>query len=323
MKHTHPKPKTPKTPKTRKPALPRSEWDFAKVPRAMAGVVCMREYATECLRALKDDRLTGWLEPMAESIADALQEHSEAANAPAMIEAVRAGLRQRRAIADKPPCFGAPLVELPAALPAKMAYSHRDVPAGAQLVQFAVNWRAGNNEIKRAFGEWIKEQNKRRLEHWQWPGSLAGTLSSLLAPDAGGLPYDYVDTAAALQETLTSEAIPTDATPISGALIEALRGARGERKGRGDSKRALLTDLAIYRLHREGFTARKIAMKLGNQRLKFYDEALIARAVKRAADYLKETLLSAFVCEGHTFRLRDMVSDDPANPHWHPVFRKT
>ena len=309
-------PKTPKTPATRKPGLPRSEWDFAKVPRAAAGAVCMREYAKECLRVWNNNGFAEFLGPMATSMAEAFRVAGTAIDAAALVENVRAGLRRRRAIPDKSPTPGPALVALDVARvaweTARTGRANLHAPPGAQFAFFAINWRASNNEIKRAFGEWLKTQNRGRLRPAQWLGALEGTFSSILGTDAAGLPHDYIDAAAALQDVLDDEAIPTDGTPPQGAaLIAAQRVMRGGRKGRGDSKQALLTDLAIYRLHNAGCKGQKIARLLGSARLKFYDAPLIARAIKNAEARLKETLLSAFICEGWAFRLQDMARAHP------------
>lgn len=263
---------------------PRAEWDFSKVTRKDSAVVCMREYAKECIRAVQDGRLidavTQWAEDFSKDVMGG-------ATPKALMLTVAQGF-VKRSKATTAVTTGAPLVQV-------TATSEEAPPPGAQMAVFAINWRATNTEIKRAFGEWLKAQQKkasRQSRTWVHP------LHAGLGIVPGAPLLDYHDLGVALFDILEPD--PNDYTVMPGAtVIEAQRLLANQRKGRGDSKRALLTDLAVYRLHLAGCTPEQIAKALGGARLKFYDTALVDRAVASAEEYMARTVLHAFGCEAY------------------------
>ncbi len=264
---------------------PRAEWDFSKVTRKDSAVVCMREYAKECIRAVQDGRLidavTQWAEDFSKDVVGG-------ATPKALMLTVAEGF-VKRSKATTAATTGAPLVQV-------TATSAEVPPPGAQMAVFAINWRATNNEIKRAFGEWLKAQQKKESQQSRtWVHPLHAGLGMV----PGAPLVDYHDLGVALFDILEPPN-PDDYTVMPGAtVIEAQRLLANQRKGRGDSKRALLTDLAVYRLHLAGCTPQQIAKALGGARLKFYDVALVDRAVASAEEYMARTVLHAFGCEAY------------------------
>ncbi len=264
---------------------PRAEWDFSKVTRKDSAVVCMREYSKECLRGVDDGRLIdaiNWLsEDFSKTVAGVTAED--------LMRTVCDGLikRSKTTVAAS---IGAPLLQI-------TATSDEIPPAGAQFATFAINWRATNNEIKRAFGEWLKAQQKRTIrQHNTWNEPLHAGLGMV----PGAPLVDYHDLGVAMVDIINENTPAGDYGAMPGAaVIEAQRLLANQRKGRGDSKRALLTDLAVYRLHLAGCTPLQVAKALGGARLKFYDAALVDRAVASAEEYMARTLFHAFACEAY------------------------
>ena len=275
--------KTTRNPKRGK-LPPRAEWDFSKVTRKDSAVVCMREYAKECLRGVDDGRLIDAIDRLSDSFA----ETCPGVTADALVLTVCEGfVRRSRATTDRP-SGGAPLLQV-------TATSEEVPPAGAQFAMFAINWRATNNEIKRAFGDWLKAQQKKQMRQPKtWVEPLQAGLGMIPGEDLA----DYHDLGVALVDVLVPDV--NDFQKMDGtAVIEAQRLLANQRKGRGDSKRALLTDLGVYRLHQAGCTPAQIQKAMGTGRLKFYDVALVDRAVANAEEYLARTLLHAFGCEAY------------------------
>jgi hypothetical protein len=264
---------------------PRAEWDFSKVTRKDSAVICMREYAKECIRAVQDGRLidavTQWAEDFSKTVMGG-------ATPKALMLTVAEGF-VKRSKATTTTTTGSPLVQV-------TATSEEMPPPGAQMAMFAINWRATNNEIKRAFGQWLKaEQKKASHQARTWVHPLHAGLGMV----PGEPLVDYHDLGVALFDIL-EPLTPEDYTAMPGAaVIEAQRLLANQRRGRGDSKRALLTDLAVYRLHLAGCAPAQIAKALGGARLKFYDTALVDRAVASAEEYMARTVLHAFGCEAY------------------------
>jgi hypothetical protein len=272
---------------------PRAEWDFSKVTRKDSAVVCMREYAKECLRGVQDGRLTDGLVKCAQMFVDVVP----GVTAEKLHRAVCRGMLCR----SKAPADGAknhPALRaidptaMPPATPEKP-----EAPPGAQVVMFMVNWRATNREIKKAFTDWLNAQQKEQVRQtWTWIKPINAALGMV----EGEALLDYNDVANTIVDILD------DATPVDDhlsmpgrAVVEAQRALSNQRKGRGDSKRALLTDLAVYRLHLAGCTPVQIGKALGAGRLKFYDAALVRRAMENAEEYLARTLFHGYACEAY------------------------
>ncbi len=281
-------------PRLAKKSLPaRAEWDFSKVTRKDSAVVCMREYAKECLRGVKDGRLTDGIVKCAEMFVDTVP----GATAEKLHRAVCRGMLCRsKASADDtknhPPLRAIDPTVMPNATPNKP-----EMPPGAQVVMFMVNWRATHREIKKAFADWLNAQQKQQQHQtWTWIKPINAALGMV----EGEALLDYNDVANTIVDILDP------AVPVGGhlsmpgaAVVEAQRALSNQRKGRGDSKRALLTDLAVYRLHLAGCTPEQIGKALGAGRLKFYDAALVRRATENAEEYLARTLFYGYACEAY------------------------
>lgn len=276
---------------------PRAEWDFSKVTRKDSAVVCMREYAKQCLREVSEKRAHNYVLHLAQQYDGKLPGVTKKG----LLEAVHEGLK-RRSTAET---LGARKYPALFSLPSD---DWDEMPPTAQISIFAINWSATNNEIKKAFGQWLNKQSKRRHNEWEWMGGIGGVLLEPLGLSRNRGIYDYVAAAKVIRETFTSNALsditPDDVGPIDGAtLIKLQRGLLDRKKGRGDGKRAQLTDLAVFRLNRAGCDAAQIAAALGRSRLKFYDDALVQRARKGALGYLALTLSEAFFCEAHAIAI--------------------
>jgi hypothetical protein len=293
----------------KKPLPPRAEWDFSKVTRRASAVVCMREYAKECLRRLRSDQKFC-------DFADELgAKFAKSANMTAvdLCSAVVAGLTVRANVKDG--TTHAPIEPMRAVDPREATIS-----PGSQVAFFAIDWRGTNAEIRRAFNDWLTKQSKGHPQPWPWEGDFEGTLSSILSYERGGIPHDYVDAAEAALTVTQHKAN----RPLAPTLIAAQRRMRGDSKGRGDARHALLTDLAIYRIHAAGCSGQAMADALGNSRLKFYDTPLVTRALKSADRRQWDTLADAFTCESlaavlKAFCLKHKVRGD----FLHPAFRQT
>ncbi len=288
---------------------PRAEWDFSKVTRKDSAVICMREYAKECLRRLRNDqKFCDFADEMGAKFAGSTDMTAEQ-----LCSAVVAGLSARANI--KEGTTHAPIEPMRAIDPREAA-----IAPGSQVVFFAVDWRATNAEIRRAFNNWLTKQSTGQPEPWPWEGAWEGTLSSVLSYERGGTPHDYIDSAEAALAVIKHK----EGKPLAPALIAAQRRMRGDSRGRGDARRALLTDLAIYRIHAAGCSGETMANALGNSRLKFYDAPLVNRALKSADQRQWDTLKDAFVCEALTARLKTFCSQhSPDGAFLHPAFRQT
>ena len=281
-------------------ALARSEWDFVHVPKSKVSLVCMREYAKECLHK------------------DALQRHSifieaftEAFNRPPPLKvtadmlftATWNGLKQRAAIADLELASGLPLEEITKDSPPPSPAHPVDV------VAFAIDWRAGNSEIKRAFGRWVEKKQQSHVRSMTWHTALFRAMSESSRRDARSISYDYLNMYEALKESISGFKDVRDGGAVkANIIIKSFRSLSGMRMGRGDSKAARLTDLSVYRLHRSGCSPEKIATLLGKDRQKFCHSTLIARTIKRTEGYIARMFVSALVCE--FFLLLNAESDN-------------
>jgi hypothetical protein len=291
---------------------PRAEWDFSKVTRKDSAVVCMREYADECLLWIADGRAADVAHDFYTKMEPSFSQNFGPTDRAALEAAVLAGICQRAQIPRHK--VAAPVKPLRVVDPSNFRMS-----PGGQFVSFVVDWRATNSDIVRDFRKWIHEQSRGKKTEAPWPGSFEGAVSSILSYEEGGIPHDYLDSVAAFGTWHAG------ATPGGGTFamqIKALRKMRGEAKGRGDSKRALLTDLAIYRLHRAGLSPEKIGTMLGTGRLKFYDAPLIQRAVRSAEERTRRTLFAAFTVELLTVHFRQFVVGWKSQ-FLHPAFRQT
>jgi hypothetical protein len=104
---------------------------------------------------------------------------------------------------------------------------------------------------------------------------------------------DYCDLANAISRYSGAHGIAEEiGWPVRFVLKELRRGV-GSKRGRGDAKRAMLTDLSVSRLWRAGKSAAEIGRLLGKGQLKFTEGAQIRRAVKKVRSHVSSMLFCA------------------------------
>ena len=288
----------------RRRTLNRSEWDFANVPKSIVAIVCMREYAKECLHEDEVLRLSIWTNALKKSFHLTAHEHGMTADQ--LLAAIWSGLKQRADIADPKAVLGSPLEEL------RKDSQWPSATTPVDVVAFAIDWAASNSDIKRAFSRWVEKKRTSFIRSPSWPDALFSTMDDSTRANANIIPYDYLDMLKTIKSAVgvTREAARVGSVPMGG-IIKSYRLLTGTKRGRGDSKEAQLTDLAIYRLHRAGHNPEEMAALLGKERQKFCNPPLIARAVKRTRMRISRTFLAALMCEFVLARHADMKAKDP------------
>jgi hypothetical protein len=280
--------------KAKLPDLDPSEWDFNGLTRSAVPLVCMREYAKECLQKITleepaSDLITELDEKFPLQLVDRIK----------LMANVVAGLRKRVTATGTYPSERHVLkqVDLPY-FERTRAQPTASPDIAGDFVIFRIDDRANTTALKEAFSQWLKLREKSNVPSPLWiQRALVLTLLSI----HGSIelaPYDYSDARPAVTGLydLYSECAHGSKVTV-GSVTNALRLLAGEKTGRGDSKKSLLIDLAIYRLHHAGHSLQDIAAKLGKQRLKFVDSAVAKRAIGRASAHINRTIRDAVICE--------------------------
>lgn len=268
----------------------------------------MREYAKECLRELEDKatskKFVATLRTM--PVTDTI-------NGEQFLEFVRDGLRRRANIADTPQPTESIFKQV------DLSYIKRtlEMPCGpldaaGQVAMFRIDWRADDAALQQAFSEWLKAQRTSLGRSRLWFSRIRALMVHSITGYEDLPLVDYNDAADGIRnfDTSTSAALAgyrEGSSTSSIDLIAPLRTLAGKKVGRGDSKLSLLTDLGIYRLHRAGVDAREMESLLGKKQLKFYDTALIKRAIQKARAHTQRTLKAAIFCEGYVLAMRNDV----------------
>lgn len=285
--------KKPVPPKGNRQTLKPSEWNFFNLSRSASYALCTREYAKECLQCLNYSEIAGTV--------DLVCSEMPQVDSAKVAKAVQDGLRLRKNISDAEP------MTWPALLEADMAKKRISGPPGSEIVAFTINWRASNKEIKRAFGEWLAQKDRGIVSLSTCMHVLYATICAPATSLRQYLPYDYVDMHEAIGIILT----PRGARLPQESLIKSQRLITGSTKGRGDTKRALLTDLGIYRLVTAGYEREAIASlftELGHKALKFVEPAQMTRAHKSAEQHIRKTFYGAILCEVFAATLKERLS---------------
>lgn len=274
--------------KIKKRRIARREWDFTKIKPEDREFVCMREYARECLRCWDANEFEF---PF---LTQGLNACMPATGDPSgVLNAIRRGL-EARANGEKPPRRKATptVVEVPSYRAWRPAQT---LPPGYYVVCLQIDWRAGNKEIKKALENWLEAHVRSEEMNSEANEAYLRHLSSQTQPlrERDEL-VDYCEAANAI--ATFSSVSKARRWPIK-CIIEELRRGVGSKRGRGDAKAAMLTNLAVYRLHRAGYSELEVRKLLGKERLKYHDLGQIRRTVRSVESQLGNMMLCAELVE--------------------------
>jgi hypothetical protein len=281
----------------RRCGLDRADWDFSNVERSEVPLVCMREYAKECLREInvKEDAIS-----YGDHLIAALGAVPKLEIDPSLLVSnVIAGLGKRATTAGNYPPDRPALKQIDLLWMARTsAHPTVSTDVAGDFVMFNIDLRADTAAIKKAFSQWLRERERTFVNSIDW--MHRSVLLTILSIGGHGelAPFDYTDAKTAIRTVWNQFFEYGRGSKVTAhKVISALRTLAGKKRGRGDSKKSLLTDLSIYRLHRAGHDLEDVASKLGKQRLKFVDSAVAKRAIERASTHIHRTLADAFACE--------------------------
>ncbi len=274
--------------KIKKKRIARREWDFTKVKAADVEFVCMKEYARECLRRWDANEFE--LPFLTQALNDCMPATSDPSG---VLNAIRRGL-EARANGEKPPRRKPTptVVEVPSYRAWRPAEALRP---GYYVVCLQIDWRAGNKEIKKALENWLESHVRSQETNHEANQAYLRHLMSQTQPlrEQDEL-VDYCDAADAI--TAYNMVAKGRRWPIKW-IIEELRRGVGAKRGRGDAKRAMLTNLAVYRLYRAGYSELEIRKLLGKERLKYHDTGQIRRTVRMVEKQLCSMVFCAELVE--------------------------
>lgn len=282
--------RTPRKPqKTQRRKIARAEWDFRKVKAEDLDWVCVKEYAKECLRAWDAGELD-----IALMVTESLAAGPEKRDVSELMAAIRNGLEARARMKRPPKQTPTPIVQ---EIPPEFGVRPPLRPAGTYVVCLQINWRAGNNEIKAALGEWLEKHVRNGAVRSTATNAYLDNMLEILRPPEGAPLRDYEELASAYFKYVNTAALagPDKSYPTRFVIKELRRGV-GVKRGRGDSKRAMLEDLAVARLHWAGRTPAEIGKCLGPSEPKFRVLSQIRRAAWRVQDRFP-----GMICAAETF----------------------
>lgn len=276
----------PTEPKRQRTKIAREAWDFRRVKDEDVEFVYMREYARECLRA--------WDEGDLEFIVftKGLRATIPEVEPNKVLGAVRRGI-EARANGVKPP-RREPIPTLEHVPTYRARRPIHALPTGCFVVCLQIDWRAGNKQIKTAFEDWLEGFTRSKDDDIEATEAYHLHLARLAKPiEEQDELIDYCDLADAIYRFTEAEPIANKVGwPIIFVLKELRRGV-GTKRGRGDAKRAMLTDLSVCRLWKAGKTPAESRRLLGREHLKYYEPAQIRRAVKQVRTRVRHMLVCA------------------------------
>ena len=274
--------------KIKKKRIARREWDFTKVKAADVEFVCMKEYARECLRRWDANEFE------LPFLTQALNACMPATSDPSgVLDAIRRGL-EARANGEKPPRRRpTPTV---VEVPLNRAWRpSQHPPPGYYVVCLQIDWRAGNKEIKKALENWLEAHVRSQESNSEANQGYLHHLMSQTQPlrEQDEL-VDYCDAANAIAAYSSISKARCWSTKW---IIEEMRRGVGAKRGRGDAKTAMLTNLAVYRLYRAGHSELEVRKLLGKERLKYHDRGQIRRTVRSVEAQLRNMMSCAELVE--------------------------
>lgn len=272
--------------KRQRKKIAREAWDFRRVKDDDVEFVHMREYARECLRAWDEDELEFIV------FTKGLSRNNPEVEPNNVLGAVRKGIEARADGAKPPRREPIPTLEHVPVYRARRPI--RALPTGCFVVCLQIDWRAGNKQIKAAFEDWLEGFTRSRDDDMEATQAYHVHLARLAKPiEEQDELIDYCDLADAIYRFTEAKPIADKVGwPITFVLKELRRGV-GTKRGRGDAKRAMLTDLAVSRLWKAGKTPAEIRRLMGKTRLKYSEPAQILRAVKQVRRRVRHMLISA------------------------------
>jgi hypothetical protein len=284
-------------PKTR--GIRKSDWCFSGVKDEDIDWVCTREYSKECLRAWDEGCLDGTLHTVQITHAK-----DGVARSSALLAAIRKGIETRAAMKRPQRAKSTPIVE---ELPPELATHPAQV--GSYSVCLRIDWRAGNKKIKTALEDWLEDHVRSKRVRSAAVRAYMDSMWGILNPVEGSPLRNYEDLAAtyfkhvnmANYVDLSLEGYPTD------FVIKELRRGVGVKPGRGDTKRAMLSDLAVARLHWSGKTAGDIQAHLGKALLKSTEPNQIRRAARKVQTRLRSMITAAAFFESGMMLWHEMT----------------
>ncbi len=273
-------------PKRQRKKIAREAWDFRRVKDEDVEFVYMREYARECLRAWDGGELEFIV------FTKGLSTNIPEVEPNKVLGAVRKGIEARANGAKPPRREPIPTLEQVPVYRARRPI--RALPTGCFVVCLQIDWRAGNKQIKTAFEDWLEGFTRSKDDDIEATEAYHLHLARLAKPmEEQDELIDYCDLADAIYRFTEAEPIANKVGwPITFVLKELRRGV-GTKRGRGDAKRAMLTDLAVSRLWKAGKTPAEIRRLLGKTRLKYSEPAQILRAVKQVRTRIRHMLVCA------------------------------
>jgi hypothetical protein len=272
--------------KTQRRKIARAEWDFKRVGDEDLNWVCVREYCKECLRAWDEGRLDSML-----MMTETLAAGPEKRDVSELMAAIRRGIEARAEMKRPGRKQTIPVVQ---EIPPEYGVRPPLRPAGTYVVCLQINWRASNNDIKAALGDWLEKHVKcGAVRSTASDAYLDNMLEMLLQPEGEPL-RDYDDLAAAYFKYVNTASLagPERNYPTRFVIKELRRGV-GPKRGRGGGKRAMLDDLAVARLHWAGRTPAEIGKHLGAAVPKSSILSQIRRAAWRVEDRLSGMITAA------------------------------
>ena len=279
--------RTSKRVRIKRKRLPRSDWDFSAIKDEDADWLCLREYSRECLRAWDDGRLEGSI-----TIPQTLRPGSNEWS-PSIKRAVREGIEAR--VQGKRPSQqkGRPTVE-----EIDGHYDPRSAvdPVGTYVVRLRIDWRAGNREIKRALEDWLEDHVRSKKPREAARDAYLSNMLNIVEVQEDEHLRDYEEMAANYFMFLQLVGQRADTYPTD-FVIKQLRRGVGVRRGRGDTKRTQLLDLAVARLHWSGKSGAEIKQLLGKSHLKTTEPEHIEAATRRVLGRLASMIYAAEMIE--------------------------
>lgn len=243
MSAEKPRPKS----KPRRP-LPRRMWDFSKISPKEAPTVCRSEYAKEArnlLASMSDEDWMATLHRASGRNVDGLG--PELSFAKAMRKRVLWVLEQREQPEE---------TEEPAIKEVGLGSASSRCPVGCYNVCLQINWTASNKKLTKSFLSFLQAHLKAAATPQAEQAYTTLAASMIKLPRTSWGKDSGAESVAELygkHVIHTSGVIPGGLT--NGHVVNAMRSMGGGNRGRGDSVRAQLDDLSIYRLIESGLSA--------------------------------------------------------------------
>lgn len=276
--------KKPRTKTKPRRPLPRKMWDFSKISPNEAASICRSEYAKEAdklLASLSDEEWMDILRCAMNRKADA--ERLDLSFAKTMRNRVSWVLTQTEKQQE---------AEEPVIKEVRLDSASSDCPVGCYNVCLQINWTASNKKLTNSFISFLQGHLRAEATPQAEEAYTALAASTIKLPRKKWGKDSGVEKSAELWGKYvihTAGVLPGGLT--NGHVVNAIRRVGGGKRGRGDSVRAQLDDLGIYRLIESGTSASAMRTMFKGKTLIHPQKFRSTRLANRSHRQVKRQLL--------------------------------